>query len=152
MSHGGLHILRSGGDAPGARERADATPPVTVLLVEDDAAIAEALEDMLRDEGLEVARAANGREALALLRRGLRPSSILLDLMMPVMDGWDFRQEQLADPALKDIPVVVVSAAGFSPETIRAQLGDVHLLPKPVPCRALFEILDQVRAPTSSAA
>jgi CheY-like chemotaxis protein len=92
------------------------------------------------------------REALELLRGGLRPSSILLDLMMPVMDGWDFRQEQLADPALKDIPVVLITAAGFSRETIQAQLGDVHLLPKPVPCPALLEILGRARAQTSSAA
>lgn len=152
MSHGGLHIVRSEADAPGVSQKADATPAVNVLLVEDDPGITAALEDMLRDEGLEVATAGNGREALALLRGGLRPSAILLDLMMPVMDGWDFRQEQLADPALKDIPVVVVTASGFSPETIRAQLGDVNLLPKPVPCSTLLEILSRFRGQTSSAA
>jgi len=124
-----------------------------VLVVDDDDAIREALGDLLQDAGFDTIGARHGLEALNILAAlATTPSFILLDLMMPVMDGWAFRQEQLADPALKDIPVVVVTAAGFSRETIRAQLGDVHLLPKPVPCRALFEILGQVRAPASSAA
>jgi CheY-like chemotaxis protein len=58
-----------------------------------------------------VACAANGRQALDLLRSGERPSCILLDLMLPVLDGWQFRREQQRDPALADIPVVMVSTA-----------------------------------------
>ena len=53
--------------------------------------------------------------------------------MMPVMDGWDFRHLQLQDPGLRDIPVVIVTAAGFSVETVHLQFGDVALIPKPVP-------------------
>jgi CheY-like chemotaxis protein len=116
----------------------------SVLLVEDDAAIAGSLAEALEEEGLHVATAANGREALQILRNGLRPSAIVLDLMMPVMDGWDFRGEQLRDPALKDIPVVVITATGFSAETIRMQFGKVGLLPKPVP---YLDLLDMLRHP-----
>ncbi len=72
--------------------------------------------------------------------------------MMPVMDGWDFRQEQLADPALRDIPVLIVTATGFSAETVRAQFGEVELLSKPVPWGDLLEILERVCPPISSAA
>jgi len=113
----------------------------SVLLVEDDAAIASSLAEALEEEGVKVATAANGREALQMLRGGLRPSAIVLDLMMPVMDGWDFRDAQLRDPALKDIPVVVVTATGFSAETIRMQFGKVGMLPKPVPYLDLLDML-----------
>jgi CheY-like chemotaxis protein len=128
------------------------TRAAPVLVVEDDVAIASALSDALQDEGLDVATAANGRDALVMLRNGFRPSAIVLDLMMPVMDGWDFRQEQLRDPALRDLPVVVMTAAGFSTPTIRAQFGNVDFLPKPVPFRRLLEILMRVAPPTSYAA
>jgi CheY-like chemotaxis protein len=66
---------------------------------------------LLETEGYAVQSAANGREALAHLRGRARPDLILLDLMMPVMSGWEFREAQKADPALADIPVVIVSAA-----------------------------------------
>jgi len=120
--------------------------------VEDDAAVRGALQDALSDDGFEVATAENGRAALELLRAGRRPSAILLDLMMPVMDGWDFRQEQLNDPSLKDIPVVVLTAAGFSQATICRQFGNVEVVPKPVAYAALLETLGRLSGATSSAA
>jgi CheY-like chemotaxis protein len=84
-----------------------------VLLVEDDIDVREAVADTLEEAGYHVHPARNGQEALALLRGGsLRPCLILLDLMMPVMDGWQFREEQLRDPALAGIPVVALSAHG----------------------------------------
>jgi CheY-like chemotaxis protein len=82
-----------------------------VLIVEDDADIRESLGDALEFEGYDVATAGNGFEALRLLRSGLKPGVILLDLVMPIMSGWQFRQVQLADPSLAGIPVVVVSAS-----------------------------------------
>ena len=118
-----------------------------ILVVDDERSVRMMLETALRAQGYRVQSAANGREALQILRKGLRPSAIILDLMMPVMDGWDFRGEQLRDPALKDIPVVVVTATGFSPETIRTQFGKVGLLPKPVP---YLELLDMLGHPTVS--
>lgn len=86
-------------------------PQGYVLIIDDDAAIREALILALEDEGYQVQSANNGRDALDRLRRSPRkPDLILLDLMMPVMSGWDFRREQERDPELADIPVVVLSA------------------------------------------
>jgi CheY-like chemotaxis protein len=81
-----------------------------ILIVEDDADLREALSEVLRDEGYAVTSAADGQEALDRLRRELRPALILLDLTMPVMNGWQFRAEQRQDPDLSEIPVVVLSA------------------------------------------
>jgi CheY-like chemotaxis protein len=66
---------------------------------------------------------------------------VLLDLMMPVMDGWDFRTEQLKNPATRDIPVFILTAAGFSDQTIRAQFGNVPFVPKPPPHDALLAMV-----------
>ena len=106
----------------------------------------------MQDEGFVVATAANGREALERLRSGLCPAAIVLDLMMPVMDGWQFRQEQLDDPDLRKIPVVVVSAMGFRLDEVRAQLGDVELVAKPVHWGRLLEALRPICRSASSAA
>lgn len=118
-----------------------------VLLIEDDEAIRESLAEGLRDHGIEVAVAEHGREALELLRRQPLPSAIVLDLMLPLMDGWDFRQAQLDDPALRDIPVVIITATGFSTNTIRSQLGDVAVMAKPVRQADLLAVLGRARAP-----
>ena len=81
-----------------------------IMVVEDDAHIREAIAEALDEEGFEVVEAANGREALDKLHH--EPAAlVLLDLMMPVMDGWQFREAQLHDEKLADIPVVVLSAA-----------------------------------------
>jgi CheY-like chemotaxis protein len=85
-------------------------PGTSLLLIEDDELLRGAMKMVLEWEGYHVACAGNGREALDLLRAGPRPSCILLDLMLPVLDGWTFRHKQKRDPALADIPVVVVSA------------------------------------------
>ena len=82
-----------------------------VMVVEDDASIRDLVIEVLAQEGFAAVGAGNGDEALRRLRQGeFRPSLILLDLMMPVMDGWQFREQQLRDPALAGIPVVVTSA------------------------------------------
>jgi len=85
-------------------------PEPQVLIVEDDVDIREALSQILEEEGYVVSTAANGQEALARLRTGPPPRVILLDLMMPVMDGWQFRAAQRQDPQLAQIPVVIISA------------------------------------------
>ena len=84
----------------------------TFLIVEDDVDTSEMLGRFLELEGYHVETAANGKVALERLGSGVGPCVILLDLMMPVMDGWQFRQAQIRDAALADIPVIVVSAAG----------------------------------------
>ena len=81
-----------------------------LLLVEDDVNIRSALAEMLGDEGFTVATADNGRDALDQLRGGAPPDVIVLDLMMPVMDGWEFRVAQRADPLLAGIPLLAMSA------------------------------------------
>jgi signal transduction histidine kinase len=83
---------------------------VRLLLVEDDIGIRDTLAEMLGDEGYAVTVVANGREALEELRSGAPPEVILLDLMMPVMDGWEFRVKQRADPMFGGIPLVAMSA------------------------------------------
>jgi signal transduction histidine kinase len=80
------------------------------LLVEDDLSIRTTLGDLLVEEGLSVTATPNGRDALAELRAAPIPDVILLDLMMPVMDGWEFRVEQRADPMLAGIPLIAMSA------------------------------------------
>ncbi len=81
-----------------------------ILLVEDDEITRGAIKMVLEWEGYRVDCAANGREALDYLHRQGRPALILLDVMMPVMDGEEFRREQKRDPSLARVPVVVVSA------------------------------------------
>jgi CheY-like chemotaxis protein len=81
-----------------------------VLIVEDDADLREMMAQLLSLEGFQTAAVANGREALEYLQRRESPDVILLDLMMPVMDGWEFRRRQQADPALARVPVIVLSA------------------------------------------
>lgn len=92
----------------------------TILVVEDDHDIAEAMIDVLVDEGYLVAHASNGREALDMLHEQLEPAVIVLDLMMPEMDGPQFRAAQLEEPALADIPVIVISADRHVAQTAHA--------------------------------
>ncbi len=87
-------------------------------------------------EGYQVEVAANGRQALERLTAGMQPCVILLDLMMPVMDGWQFRREQVRSPELAEIPVIVVSAAG------RDRIAEIDAnayLTKPVDLEQLLE-------------
>ena len=83
--------------------------PSTVLVVDDDSDLVRLVSRYLTLEGFAAATAANGREALAYLRGGGPASAILLDLRMPIMDGWTFRRAQRADPTIASIPVVVLS-------------------------------------------
>ena len=84
----------------------------TVFIVEDDPDTREMLGRFLELEGYEVETAANGKLALERLESDVRARVIVLDLMMPVMDGWQFRREQAQRARIADIPVIVVSAAG----------------------------------------
>lgn len=116
--------------------------PTRVLIVEDDDDIRETLIEVLEDNGFEPSAAANGAEALLLLRGSdSKPDVILLDMMMPVLDGWGFRSAQLADPALSEIPVIVLTAHASIEETART-LGATGFLRKPV---RLDPLLDAIR-------
>src|SRR4051794_36215712 len=99
----------------------------TVLVTDDDDGTREALTLLLQGQGYAVATARNGAEALDRLREHPLPNLVLLDLWMPRMNGWEFREQQRQDPTLATVPVVVVSAG----ERDKA-LGDVVYLQKPV--------------------
>jgi CheY-like chemotaxis protein len=101
-----------------------------ILVVDDEAFVRMYLEEVLCDEGHEVRSARDGREALEALREGPVPDVILLDLMMPGMNGWEFRRAQMQDPHISEIPVVVVSGAGDVHAEAR-QLGARAALTKP---------------------
>jgi CheY-like chemotaxis protein len=109
-----------------------------VLVVEDDGLVREKMGALLETRGYRVAAAGNGREALNYLRTHPAPHVILLDLMMPVMNGWAFRKEQRHDPALAGIPVLVCSGAGDVQAEADLIGADGHL-EKPVKPDELFE-------------
>jgi CheY-like chemotaxis protein len=102
----------------------------TILVVDDDVDVTEAVTAALTDEGYEVVTAANGHEALVYLKSEKPlPSLILLDVMMPIMDGYEFRREQSRDPAISGIPVLVCTAG--APGECLAAMGDTGRLRKP---------------------
>ncbi|MEO6419199.1 MAG: response regulator [Polyangiaceae bacterium] len=113
-----------------------------MLIVDDDADIRETISLALEDEGYEVAAAANGADALRHLRTALRPPNlILLDLMMPVMDGIEFRTRQREDALFAGIPVLVITASGNAKEQVKLLAVD-GIIKKPI---ALQTLLDTVR-------
>jgi CheY-like chemotaxis protein len=111
-----------------------------VLVVDDDQDIRDALCELLEEEGYRAVAAANGQDALVYLKSREPPCVILLDLMMPIMDGWEFRRRQQHDPELASIPVVVITAAGdYRASTIAAE----RVLPKPLQLDHVLEALQQ---------
>jgi len=111
----------------------------TVLVVDDDQSIREALGDIFGLLGYDVEAACNGAQALECLRQGCDPFIILLDLGMPVMDGWQFRQELLKEPRFAATRVVVITAA----RDVRLDFLHVNdVLTKPVPLERLIEVLE----------
>jgi CheY-like chemotaxis protein len=111
------------------------------MVVDDDDDIRETLRSLLEEEGYRVTAFPHGRAALEALRGGERPAGILLDLTMPVMDGWDFRREQLADPALAAIPVILVTAAGLE----RVNVEDfTAVLRKPLKLERVLDTLERL--------
>jgi CheY-like chemotaxis protein len=109
-----------------------------VLIVEDDADLREMMAQLLSLEGYQTATVANGREALDYLRHEHAPDLILLDLMMPIMDGWEFRRQQQADPALSRVPVIVLSA--LDPNR-SADVNASAFLKKPLDFDLLLELV-----------
>jgi two-component system, chemotaxis family, chemotaxis protein CheY len=113
-----------------------------ILIVEDDLDFREHISALIRARGHEVEVAADGEEALLLLHVGEPPSLILLDLMMPEMDGWTFRARMLRDAKLADIPVAVLS--GVSRVGNEAQKLHIdHYLGKPVDLPALYRLIER---------
>jgi CheY-like chemotaxis protein len=115
-------------------------PSPAILIVDDDPDIREALLDVLADHGYDAHAMANGREALDYLRGGGRPRLILLDMMMPVMDGLQFRHEQVNDPALRELPVLLISAGNDVAQNARA-LGLQECMRKPLDLAKLLDVV-----------
>jgi CheY-like chemotaxis protein len=111
----------------------------SVLVVDDDPDVRVMLETYLELEGFDVLTASNGLDALQRLR-DVRPSVILLDLMMPVMDGVEFRRQQQGQPVLRDIPVVCLSARHDAQQTA-SRLGVTDCLAKPLDLQALISVV-----------
>lgn len=115
-----------------------------VLIVEDDEETRNGVRVILEEEGYEVTSVADGEQALAYLRGNARPMFILLDLNMPGMNGWDFRQEQLSDPDLSGIPVVVMTGYREYGAAITSLKPDGHLQ-KPVNADELRGLIGRFR-------
>ena len=124
------------GSAAGDRKEVDTSR--FVLIVDDDPDLLEVTSFVIEDEGMTVETAKDGEEALALLRTGELPRLVLLDLMMPVMNGWEFLDEVAKDPELRAIPVVVMTAADH-PQIPGAQ----DILGKPMDLTALLRVVER---------
>jgi CheY-like chemotaxis protein len=120
------------------------TPPPggPVLVVEDDIGIRESVCQILEDEGFPTVSACNGKEALATLRNMTPlPRLILLDLMMPIMNGWEFYELISRDKSVSSIPVVVMSA-----QDTDAYSGSLRLLRKPLALDQLLSTVNEICA------
>jgi CheY-like chemotaxis protein len=115
-------------------------PSHPILVVEDEPGPREKIRRILDDAGYPVVAVGNGEEALAELRHDHRPCLVVLDLMLPVMDGFEFRVRQMQDPEIADIPVIVV-AGGVDAEQKAATLHADACLSKPVDRAALLKVV-----------
>jgi two-component system chemotaxis response regulator CheY len=115
-------------------------PNTTILVVDDDIDLRESLQELLEMQGYAVSTAEHGRHALELLRGGHRPQLILLDLMMPVMDGAQFLRELRADPELADTTVLLVTAFADRAAGLPAQ----QILQKPLRIAKFLALLAEI--------
>jgi CheY-like chemotaxis protein len=120
-------------------ETTEANDTSTVLVVEDEGIVREGLGLILQRAGYGVALAAHGQEALDLLRTGPTPSLIVLDMMMPVVDGWRFLATKRQNPSLAPIPVIIATAMGVASVEWASSLGAVALFRKPIDVEALLQ-------------
>jgi len=111
-----------------------------ILVVEDDKALRETLCEALQLEGYTAVCLENGQAALKYLETGARPCMVLLDLMMPIMDGWTFRHEMLKDERLASIPVVVMTAA--TPDRAAA-ISSQAVLYKPLHMSKVVDVVQE---------
>jgi len=128
--------------------RSATTEASLVLLVEDDFILRRSLAEMLTLEGYEVECAANGLDALRRLERRPKPSLILLDIMMPYMDGLEFRAVQRSTPDIADIPVIVITAVGVRPD-VAIELEFEQAFFKPLDTARLLDAIKKQCAPGS---
>jgi CheY-like chemotaxis protein len=121
----------------------DTRPSKRFLVIEDDPDSRDAFCALIQITGHEAVGVENGEAALAFLRTHPPPTAIVLDMRMPVMDGWQFRQAQCADPRLKDIPVLVVSAEDRFRNQVLSS-GVARFIGKPIDPDELLLALDDL--------
>jgi two-component system, chemotaxis family, chemotaxis protein CheY len=109
-----------------------------VLIVDDDPDLLDVTSFVIENEGMAVETARNGEEALALIGTGRRPALVLLDLMMPVMNGWEFLATVANDPVLQGLPVVVLTAAEHTEVP-----GALEVLSKPMDLKELLRVVER---------
>jgi CheY-like chemotaxis protein len=119
----------------------------TLLVVEDNAVVREGLAVILRREGYEVVPAADGEEALRMLRAAPRPDLVILDMLMPVLDGWHFLERLRRDGA--DIPVVITTAINLTRQWAEDH-GCKGFLRKPVDAEELLQEVRRCLAPPAA--
>jgi CheY-like chemotaxis protein len=110
----------------------------SILVIDDEPDIRLLLADILKMLGYSVRVAANGKEALDNIRTLGVPSMIVLDLMMPIMDGYEFWAEQHRDPTMADVPVIVITAG---PGVQRADVKPFGVIGKPIKLPQLFSLI-----------
>ena len=110
-----------------------------ILLVDDESDLRESIAELLQFEGYHVAEVSNGQEALDFLRAFEPPPClVLLDIMMPVMGGKEFRKAQLSDPKIARIPIAVMTAGRLTSEVIQ-ELAPQEIIKKPIKLEAFIE-------------
>lgn len=120
-----------------------------ILVVEDQEIIAMVAGQLLKRAGYQYRHAANGKEALDLLQGGFRPDLILLDVVMPVMDGYQFLDAINADDSLKDIPVIMLTALDNATDVMKAvKRGAVDYCTKPIEPADLLAAVNRLLQPT----
>jgi CheY-like chemotaxis protein len=119
-------------------DRKEALASGFVLIVDDDPDLLDVTSFVIENEGMAVETARNGEEALAVIASGRRPALVLLDLMMPVMNGWEFLAAVAGDPVLTPIPVVVLTAAEHAEVP-----GALEVLSKPMDLKELLRVVER---------
>src|SRR5689334_23294406 len=107
-----------------------------LLIVEDEVAIRETLTEIVAKDGREIVTASDGQEALERLTEVPRPCLIVLDLMMPRMDGWEFLRRKSVDPSIANIPTIVLSGSD-------GPAAAMHQLTKPVDVERFLALVNQ---------
>lgn len=111
-----------------------------ILLVEDDLDISEAIQSILQEEGFNIKCTFNGKEALEYLKDAPAvPTLILLDIMMPYMNGYEFREAQLKDQKISEVPTIILSAAGKHEDIDRLHFREC--LKKPLDLETLLDVV-----------
>jgi CheY-like chemotaxis protein len=113
----------------------------TVLVVDDDEMIREALTVILETAGYEVVCVVDGLECLEYLRTHTPPAVVLLDMMMPGLDGWGVMEERRKDLELQQAPVIIVTAVGTASEFWAVSLGAVGFMSKPIDMKRLLDMV-----------